>query len=179
MKDTDLRGIILQQFYQRRREGSLGINVSNISGVNLEGLDASDAIRICDQLREAGLIDWKPLPSRTGDSVGGVGKINAFGVDVIEGAAPSPIPLQIDQSTHVQHIHIFGHHGGVQVAGAHSHQHQTIAQELEKLVAAINGSFVPEEEKKEAKSRLAAFLESSATSAVLGPVATKLLELCR
>jgi len=108
----------------------------------------------------------------------GVGKINAFGIDVIEEERTAPLPIQIDQSQHVQHIHIEGQHGGVQVAGAHSSQQQSIEQHIEKLISAIDGASVSEGEKKEAKSLLAKFLKSSAASSIFGSAVTAMLKHC-
>jgi hypothetical protein len=67
---------------------------------------------------------------------------------------------------------------GVQVAGANSQQSQNISQEVEKLIQAINSSAATEEEKTDAKGLLAAFLQSTVITALLGggPVVAKILE---
>jgi hypothetical protein len=96
-------------------------------------------------------------------------------VDVIDGDEEPPFPMQFDASTH---IHIGGSADGAQIAGAHSHQAQTITQEIEKLIQAINGSSVSEAEKIEAKSALRKVLESKALGSILGAAVPVLVKLC-
>src|SRR5947209_3782634 len=131
MKDSELRSVALKQFYDRRREGYLGLAVGNMPVLEIqEGVDLGDFLRVCNQLGEYGLIEWKGFSDERGNPMGGVGSISAAGIDVAEGAAKPPLPISpisIDQSTHVQHINISGQHGGVQVAGAHSKQEQHLA----------------------------------------------------
>ena len=179
MKDSESRALLLQAFYSKRRDGWLGLGVDTGTPLAFDDrIPPDDVVHLADQLGEAGLIEWKPLNDRLGNPMAGVGKITALGVDVIEGEEESPIPLVIDQSSHVQHINISGQHGGVQVAGAHSSQHQTITSDIEKLVSAINGSNVPDAEKAEAKSKLADFLKTSAAGAIVGQGIGVLLKLC-
>jgi hypothetical protein len=169
MKDTEMRGLLLESFYNQRRAGWLGLGID--TGTPLEFDDripAENVIFIADQLGDAGLIEWKPLEGNRGQLIAGVGKISSFGIDVIEGEEESPIAMIVDQSSHVQNVNISGQHGGVQVAGAHSQQSQTASQNIEHLVGAINSANVSPEEKEQAKSKLAEFLKTGAAAEIFG-----------
>lgn len=103
--DSDLRGIVLSKFYEKRRENRVFSWDQNMVNelVLPEGCTADDIMRICDQLGEHGLINWTPTKDRRGATSNGFGKISAHGVDVIEGNAQSPISIHVahlDQSTH-------------------------------------------------------------------------------
>ena len=93
MKDVDLRGVVLQKFYEvRNREPSM------VDPLRLPGLDAiePDHIRllnICEQLAEHGLLHWRSLRGLTID--GGMGNISASGIDVVEGTARAPIAITL------------------------------------------------------------------------------------
>ena len=181
MKDTELRGIVLQQFYERRKQGTVSINgKGGVKFENPAAMDVLDVLRICDQLSHAGLIEFEGvLDASAGHLVQGWGKITGNGVDVIEREAASPIPIHVfDQSQHHQTINISGTQGGVQVGGANSRFDQNIAQDIEKLISAINGSTVNDEAKKEAKSKLAAFLGSEVVQGLLGAGAKALIKAC-
>lgn len=105
MKDVDLRGIVLERFYEIRNQ-----EPSMVDPLRVPGLDAieSDHIRllnICEQLAEHGLLHWRSLRGLTMD--GGMGKISASGVDVVEGTARAPIAIalhtiSVSQSSNVQ-----------------------------------------------------------------------------
>ena len=181
MKDSDLRGILLQQFYDHRKKGMLGINVQGmIRPVIPEGSDEQDVLRICDQLGESGLLDWRGLRDHTGQGFGGgCGKISGAGVDVIEGEAEAPIPIHIfDQSHHQQTINITGNQTGVQVGGAMSNFEQTVIESFERIISGINASKVSDEDKREAKSKLASFLGSNAVQTILGAGVKALIDAC-
>lgn len=88
--DAELRGILLKGFYDRRHNAGGWVPTSDI--------DASGAERqvisgVCGQLKDARLIHWKPLTGAQEGIVIGMAKITATGVDVIEGARPSPIAI--------------------------------------------------------------------------------------
>ena len=177
MKDIDLRGIVLQQFYDHRKNGMLGIRVNGMKRPTLPaGCDDDDFLRICAQLAEAGLLDWHTSPTPDGGGYAfGCGKISGAGVDVIEvDGADSPIPIHIDQSQHHQTINISGSHGAVQVGGANSQFQQGLTRDLEKLIEAVKTSPVPEEEKKTALEKLGSFLATSVAGSTIG-VGVKLL----
>ena len=77
MKDTELRGLILQAFYDRRQAQS----IESPTAGWIDGKTSTDELyRICKQLGDHGLIKWNPFIGG-----GGVGIITAYGVDVVEG----------------------------------------------------------------------------------------------
>lgn len=155
MKDTELRGIVLQTFYNKRREGWLIVP----NGVEFSSLDdPSDVPRICDQLNEHGLIEWAGQPNEIGITSCGSGKISAHGVDVIEGQRTSAISITLNQGTHTHNT------GGVQIVNSTIHGNV----DLGKLISAIDHSQASEAEKKEAKSLLAKLLENPLVKAVGG-----------
>lgn len=178
MKDSELRGFVLQEFYAKRRGGDLGIRVQNFPRLEVPCMEDDDLLRISDQLGQYGLIEWHDTDDGAGKLMAGVGKITAAGIDVIEGEQKAPLPIQIDHSHHIQNIQIEGQHGGIQVAGAHSNQQQSIEQEIGKIISAIDGANVSEAAKQEAKGLLVKFLQSSAAGAILGPAADALLKHC-
>lgn len=92
MKDFELRAIVLEKFYQERRKVS---KIWGEAGLP-QSMSPDDFFDICSQLAEHGLISWKPM--RDGLHIkGGVGKITASGIDVIEGKAKAPIAIVFDQ----------------------------------------------------------------------------------
>lgn len=108
MKDSELRGLMLQQFYDRRRDGFIGYKTGNIPAIEFPpGVDEQDALRTCAQLGENGLIKWQNHVSH-GIHNFGAGQITARGVSVIEDGARPPIEIRIDRSHNVQNVHIAG-----------------------------------------------------------------------
>ena len=61
----------------------------NLSGINWQVIGA-----ICEQLKDGGLIRWKPLNGAQEGFVIGMAKITATGVDVVDGVRKSPIAIQ-------------------------------------------------------------------------------------
>lgn len=165
MKDSDVRGRVLQFLYERRQTNDdVGFNLQGGSEIPTD-IGMRDWLRACDQLGENGLIVWEPLRGASGEGLMcGVARINAFGVDVVEGEARSPIAVHLDYS---QQIHVQGSQG-VQIAGANSEQNQTITDAFERVIAAVDGATVSDAEKKEAQSLIARLLQSKALGAVLG-----------
>lgn len=155
-KDSELRATVLQWFYDHRREGWIEPNDS--------ALPPQDFFAICDQLREHSLIEWKPLRSM-GHTIRGMGKITAFGVDAVESeghVAGIKLAFPVTQNFS------FNGQSNVQVGNNNS---QSIVQTFNNLIEKIEASAASEEEKKEAKSRLKAFLEHPLVSAVVGGAA--------
>jgi hypothetical protein len=161
MKDTDLRAIVLQKYYQKRREGHSQWKESDFTDVE-ENLDGSDIFRICDQLAEHGLIDWKPVRSR-GGTIGGIGKITANGIDVIEGTSRSPISMTFDHSITVQDS------THVQVG---NNNIQDISLQLQRLVDVIEQSSASGTEKEEAKTLLKRLIEHPLFTSIAGGLAS-------
>ena len=154
MTDNEMRGIVLKAFYNRRRKN--WIQWAAEEDKSDLPLEEEDLYRITNQLGEHELIDWKPV-----GRYGGLGKINAFGIDVVEGHATAPISIKIDQS---KTYNVSSSHN-VQIGDGNI---QDVKISLEKLIGAINDSTAGEAEKAEAKSRLKKFLEHPLVSSIAG-----------
>ncbi len=153
MRDADLRGIVLQKFYdERHRSGFVRAPFDTQS-------DPVIITNICRQLSEHGLIEWKPAMANPPQ---GMGRITAHGVDVVEGTSRAAIAVHIDQSVSVSGSH-------VQI-GSGNIQHVSI--DIEKITTAIDHSTATTEAKAEAKSLLARFLENPIIAAIAGGVAS-------
>ena len=174
MKDSELRGLVLQFLYERRDEDvTFGADGSNIPGI--PDATARDWLRVCRQLGEKDLIDWDQTTFHVngGEQVlEGTARINADGVDVVEGEAEPPFAIKID---HSQTINVTGSMG-VQIAGANSNQKQTVTHSFEEIIAAFEEAPVPEEEKQAARSLLLKILDSKVAATVLGVGATYLAD---
>jgi hypothetical protein len=142
MTDGELRGVVLRKFYDvRHQQDWIGPPVD-------PSADRDERIRIfniCEQLAQSGLIEWRPIKPLSGDPVG-MGKINAFGVDVIEGNLRPPIAITL----HDRRISVTGS-TNVQIGDANT---QGVSIEISKLTAAVDHSTASEADKKEAKSLL-------------------------
>jgi hypothetical protein len=168
MKDNELRGLILQKYYDRRREGWFQWKTDDFKDLpETVEFDAVDLFRVCDQLAEHGLIEWQRAAGRQDETIGGFGKISAFGVDVIEGHTKPPISISLDYS---RHITVHGS-SNVQIGNANV---QGISIAIEKVIAAIDRSQAPETEKAQAKSLLKKFLEHPLVTSIAGSLASNI-----
>jgi len=92
MKDNELKGVILERFYEMRREKYFQPKADHFN----PPIPPEDLYRICDQLFEHGLIHWKPIYGSRRVYLGGVGQITANGVDIVENEGKnSPINIII------------------------------------------------------------------------------------
>lgn len=157
MKDTELRGIVLQKFYDNRRIDFFRPEPKHFEPT----LDGVDIFRICEQLKDHQLLNltvYRPI-----DGVGTViGRISAHGVDVIEGEATPEIKVHFVQHNTTNNI---SSSTGVIVG---DNNQQNVTQHVEGLIRAIEASDGTPEEKAEAKSRLKSFLEHPLLAAVVG-----------
>jgi hypothetical protein len=88
MTDSELRGLLLEKYYQRRKERLIGLAPSDFDGK----LNARDIQSIAGQLADHGLIHWRP--NRGQDGVGGgMGAITPAGVDVVESKTVAPVDI--------------------------------------------------------------------------------------
>lgn len=156
MKDTQLRGILLQIFYERRREQWFLPQVEDVGF----SVSEQDILQVCDQLAQHGMLEWKALKSH-GIVNTGLGKINAFGIDVIERAATPDIKVEFVQN---QTINISGS-SNVVVGNNNS---QAVTQTVRDLVSIIESSDAPAEQKNEAKGLLRKLLEHPLLAALAG-----------
>jgi len=165
MKDTDLRSLVLQVFYDRRRQGLIQVNDGFVTNV----VDVSEVCRICDQLSEHGLIEWKPTKHK-GCTVTGFGKITAFGIDVIESEGEaSPIKMTFP----ITNINISDSPGAGVIAG--NYNQQTIQNTFDYILRLIEESNASDKDKREAKSLLKKFLEHPVTAAVIGALTGRII----
>jgi hypothetical protein len=173
--DAQLRGAVLKLLYEHRNT-ELMFAVGDGGFPIPSDIDTHDWLRACEQLAEKGLIHWQPMYQNTGGRrylwFADVVRINAAGVDVVEGTSTPPIAVHIDQS---QRIDVRDSQG-VQIAGANSSQQQTIQDSFEHILQAIDSTKISPAEKEDARSTLRKLLESKALTAALGPVVAFLLK---
>jgi len=171
MKDSVVRGRLLQLLYEHRTEGSTPLGHGEQAVPPPGGISRRDWLRAAAQLSEYGLIDWTPLEDKSGMGLmSGFAKINDFGVQVIEAGVASPIRISIDESRRTAVPQ--PEQAPIAVS---TPQQQMITDALEKVITAINQAEVSKQEKNEAKSLLRKLLGSKAATKVLGAGAQSLL----
>lgn len=137
MTDQDLRGLVLQQFYAKRR---LEFSKPSSSWINAD-LDDNEIYRICAQLAECALITFKPNIN------GARGKITAHGIDAIEREDSLEETIQI-VSHHTTNVE---NSSNIIVGSANS---QTVGYSCDQIAKAIDSSSRPETEKAKSKNLL-------------------------
>ena len=145
MKDSEIRALILKHYYAKRYDGYVQWSDDDIQKLGND-LNAKIVFAICDQLSDHSLIDWKPIRTLGGTS-NGMGKITAFGVDVIEGHTTSDIKLEFVQN---KTINVTGSSNVV----VGDNNTQNITQYISGIEHAINSSSASDEEKGQAKGLL-------------------------
>ncbi len=171
MKDSVVRGCLLQLLYERRSEGSIPFGHSEQAVPPPGGISGRDWLRAVAQLSEYRLIDWTPVEDQSGTGLlSGFAKINDFGVKVLEAGVASPIRISIDESRRTT----LRRKQQAPIA-ASTAQQQAITEALEKVITAINQADVSEKEKNKAKTLLRKLLGSKAAAKVLGPGAQSLV----
>jgi hypothetical protein len=88
MRESELRGLLLEKYYQRRKERLIGLVPSDFD----DKLNARDIQSIAGQLADLGLIHWRPNRGHDG-SGGGMGAITPAGVDVVESKTAAPVDI--------------------------------------------------------------------------------------
>jgi hypothetical protein len=145
MTDSELRRVMLQKFYEARRQGYVQIPVDDT-------FDRETSFDIVRQLAEHGLLNWKPLIAT--DFRTAMAQITAEGIDVIEGNKPPPTsiaPISVIGSSNVQV-------GDRNIQGVSA----------ETLNMAIEHSNITESERREAKSLLERFLGNPLITKIFG-----------
>ena len=169
MKDSVVRGRLLQLLYERRSEGSIPFGQLEQAVLSPGGISHRDWLRAVAQLSECGLIDWSPLEDKSGMGLlSGFAKISDFGVKVLETGVVPPIQISIDESRRTT-----ARRKQASIA-ASTPQQERLTGALEKVITAINKADVSEQEKKESKSLLRKLLSSKAAAKVLGAGAQSL-----
>ena len=156
MKDTLLRGIVLAKYYERRREQFFTPKPEDFEVL----ISQEDILAISCQLSEHNLIEWKVLKS-FGNVQAGLGKIRAFGIDVVEGEATSDIKVEFVQN---KTVNITG--SSNVIVGNNNQQH--VAFHITELRRAIDASEAATEEKIGAKKLLSDFAQHPLVAAIVG-----------
>jgi hypothetical protein len=170
MKDSVVRGCLLQLLYERQREGPIPFGHAEQAVPPPGGISRRDWLRAVAQLSEYRLIDWTPLEDKSGMGLlSGFAKINDFGVKVLKAGVEPPIRISIDESRRTS----VPRQEQALIATS-TPQQQAITEALEKMITAINQADVSEKEKNEAKSLLRKLLGSKAAGNVLGAGAKSL-----
>src|SRR6266581_163997 len=134
MKDSVVRGCLLQLLYERRSEGSIPFGQGEQAVLPPGGISRRDWLRAVAQLSEYGLIDWTPLEDKSGmGQLSGFAKINDFGVKVLEAGVAPPIPISIDKSRRAS----VPRHQQAPIVPS-TPQQQAITEAVEKVISAIN-----------------------------------------
>ena len=171
MKDSVVRGRLLQLLYERRSEGSIPFGRLEQAVPPPGGISHRDWLRAVAQLSEYGLIDWSPLEDKSGMGLlSGFAKINDFGVKVLEIGVAPPIQSSIDERRRTT---VPKREQAPSTTSAS--QQQMITEALEKVITAINKADASEQEKNESKSLLRKLLSSKAAAKVLGAGAQSLI----
>jgi hypothetical protein len=158
MRDGDLRGMVLERYYDARHK---------ITFLGLTALSTQVAVppevlaNISEQLDQSGMIEWKPSQSLEG-IMDGMGRITAAGVDVIEGTAPPPITITL----HDQRISVSGSTSVIVGSG----NLQGVNIDVGKLTLGIDQSSASDGEKEEAKSLLDKVVSNKTLWAVIGAI---------
>jgi hypothetical protein len=171
MKDSVVRGCLLQLLYERRSEGSIPFGHAEQAAPPPGGISRRDWLRAVAQLSEYRLIDWTPLEDKSGMGLlSGFAKINDFGVKVLEAGVAPPIRISIDERRRTT----VPKRKQAPIAPS-TPQQQRITEALEKVITAINQADLSEKEKNAAKSSLRKLLGSKAAAKVLGAGAQSLV----
>ena len=170
MKDSVVRGCLLQLLYERRSEGSIPFGHAEQAVPPPGGINRRDWLRAVAQLSEYRLIEWTPIKDQSGMGLlSGFAKINDFGVKVLGGGVASPIRISVNEGRRTT----IPPQEQAPIEPSNPQQ-QVIVEALEKVITAINQADVSEREKNEAKSLLRKLLDSKAAAKVLGPAAQSL-----
>ena len=156
MKDTVLRGIVLQHYYEKRRKGMFTPHEKDFE----QQITIEDICSISQQLGEHGLIKWKEIKN-VGGIYFGMGQISASGIDVVEGVATPDIKIEFVQN---KSINITG--SSHVIVG--DHNQQNISHHVKEIVRAIDESQATPEQKAEAKGLLRKFIAHPMVTAVAG-----------
>ena len=156
MKDSEVRGIILQRLYDIRHSNHGMVDVPD--GLGVMNIPPTVLGNCAAQLDEQGLIMFRQVMGREYRS--GYGSITAFGVDVVEGNVKPPIAVTIDSSINVSASQ------GVQIGGHGNVQNMSF--DIEKMISMVDSANGTIAEKDEAKSLLKKIAENKIVQGVLG-----------
>ena len=93
MKDSIVRGRLLQLLCDRREEGPLLFGASDEAIAPPGGIDRRDWLHALAELANQGLVRWEPQSSETGAMLGHA-EITGTGLDVCEGRLKPEIGIR-------------------------------------------------------------------------------------
>ena len=170
MKDSVVRGRLLQFLYRHRDEGAIAFGHSKKAIRPPEGISRRDWLGAVAQLAEYGLIDWKPTEDRSGRGLlEGFASISESGIKVIETGCEPPIRIVFDRDRRTTATK-----SPQPVTAASAAEQAGVTEAMEKVIAAIEQARVSEQEKNEARSLLRRLLTGRAAAKVLGAAARSL-----
>jgi hypothetical protein len=170
MKDSVVRGRLLQFLYRHRDEGTIAFGHSKKAIRPPEGISRRDWLGAVAQLAEYGLIDWKPTEDRSGRGLlEGFASISESGIKVIETGCEPPIRIIFDRDRRTNATK-----PSQPVTAARAAEQADVTEAMEKVIAAIEQARVSEQEKNEARSLLRRLLTGRAAAKVLGAAARSL-----
>jgi RIP homotypic interaction motif len=162
MTDGEMRGLVLQKFYDLRNEDRR-VQLPALESIAPDNID--QLLNVCEQLSQHGLLDWETSRAiGMGGDVGGIGKITASGVDVIEGTARPPLTITV----HDQSVSVSGSNN-VQIGNANT----LIANvDIRRVHSEIDKTNASPTEKDEAKSLWGKLLNNATFAAVFAALVT-------
>lgn len=170
MKDSVVRGELLQFLYRHRDEGAIAFGHTKETIPPPAGITRRDWLGAVAQLAEYGLIDWKRTEDRSGHGLlEGFASISESGIKLLETGGESAIPIAFDRNRRITAAK-----PQEMVTAATAAQQAGVAEAMEKVIAAIEQVQVSEREKNEARSLLRKLLLSRAAAKVLGAGARSL-----
>jgi hypothetical protein len=147
MQERDLRGLLLEKYYIRRKERLIGLVPTDFDSK----LNEREILNIAGQLADHGLIHWRPNSGHGGIG-GGMGTITAAGVAVVEGRTSAPIEIHLSQDR----VRPAPASSGAMPAGETI---QSVAIAIDRLAQAIDASDASDADKRAAAALLRAFQE--------------------
>ncbi len=154
MTDSELQYVILKWFYERR-DGEMACPRPADLGV-----DASEqaVLRVCSNLGDLMLLDWKQRRRNDGLIAMGIGRITVNGISAIETPpSPAPAPSVRHQTVNISHSQGFAVGDG-----------NTVSVTLDSINTLIDQGQGTPQQKAEAKGLLARIAEHPLVAAAVG-----------
>ena len=98
MRDSELRGVILEALYNQRRKDLVNLD-QEVGGLPVPHSATESILR---QLVKKGLVE-RPIQSLNGL---GNARITAYGIDVVEGTTSPPVSIVLHQRVTVQDVQV-------------------------------------------------------------------------
>jgi len=156
MKDAELQRIVLQCYYEKRR----GVLFTPTPDDFSVPISQDDILAISSQLGEHGLITWKSVGA-FGNAEHELGKISAYGIDVVEGEGLSDVKVEFKQNN-------------VSISGSNNvivgdNNTQNISHHITEIVRALDADdHATPGQREEAKMLLKKFTEHPLVTAIAG-----------